>query len=269
MQRNNYCSIVVLFVLALIGNSCKTNQGLISNTKGVKTEQAELISLQSPSIKTANFSKISISLATQGKAYNFTASLKIIRDSIIQVAVQPMLGIEVARINLFPDSIQVVDRMNGKFFSSRYDSIRTKYRIAIDYQSIQALLLNELFVTGEQHQQFDSLLLRFSQSAFPDGYLLRSKNSLLANEFIVGLDKTINYTSITMPLAILSCRYAEFRVFDSLRFPTKYNFEVQQGPAQNIATITVQTAVFNTSIKINPTNLANFVQVDTFEQLIP
>lgn len=263
---------ILLFSVLILG-ACKTKENLTKENqiKDVKFPSLDKLKLQAPAIKTANFSKLMVEVDFYGNYYTSHASMKIIRDSIIQVSIQPMLGIEIARLNFYENEFVIIDKINGRYLKAGYDSLLTRYKINIDYNSLQAVLLNELFIMGEPSEPFDSLTNKFTKSAFPEGILLRSSSSkaLAPSEFIVNEQNNINYTSITMPLLLTTARYTDFSKINDIEFPLSWKFSILEGPKSKTAKISIQVVEFNTLVKINSSNLSNYEQVNTFEQIIP
>jgi hypothetical protein len=249
--------------------SCKTKETIAKQDK--KIQGLDKIKLTPPAINTANFSKLSVDIKSPGNTLSSAASMKIIRDSIIQISVQPMLGIEMARVDFFKNDIVIIDKMNSRYLKTNYEFLFTRFRVKADFNSLQALLLNELFILGESSSPFDSLVAHFSTAPFPDGVMLKSKSTKAwaPTEFILNNDNNISYTSITMPLCLLTCRYSDFTKDGGVNFPFTYKISIIDGPITRTADISVQAVEFNMPVKINSSNLSNYEQVNTFEQLIP
>ena len=142
--------LVGIFVL-LIG--CKTTRqtASVALSKANKDERIESIQNQSVPFKTLS-SSLRFSFKSKKKNNNTSANaqLKIIKDQIIQLSVRiPFLGIEGARINIMPDQIIIIDRMNRQYASESIQKIKEITSFDFEFYSLQALFTNQLFIAGK------------------------------------------------------------------------------------------------------------------------
>ena len=56
---------------------------------------------------------------TDGKT-EFSASVRIKKDSAIWISISPALGIEIVRVLITKDSIKIIDRFNKKYYCSHH-----------------------------------------------------------------------------------------------------------------------------------------------------
>ena len=78
------------------------------------------------------------------------ASLKIQREEAIQLSITPVLGIEVARLELTPQGLLLVDRMNKRFVRASFVEVSELLHIDVNFHILQSLFLNELFLPGKK-----------------------------------------------------------------------------------------------------------------------
>lgn len=90
--------------------------------------------------------KFSASLTIPDKSVPSVSGLiKIKRDSIVWVSVSAMLGIEVARIKMTPDSLFVINRLQSSYYAGNYGYARQLLHFDFDFRTVQSLLLDEMF----------------------------------------------------------------------------------------------------------------------------
>jgi hypothetical protein len=123
----NFTLIVCVF---LFSASCKTKKQ-ITQTEATSTESIAVllknIRVAEPDFRTANVNKMSINIAYDTrKMNNISASCRMIRDSAIFVSLQPVFGIELFSVEITPDSITVIDKMNRKYYALTYQYIFQK-----------------------------------------------------------------------------------------------------------------------------------------------
>ena len=76
-------------------------------------------------------------------------TLRIKKGEVIQMSIAPFLGIEVARAEISPDGILVIDRMNKRYVEVSFAEVEALAKADLDFHTLQALFLNELFLPGK------------------------------------------------------------------------------------------------------------------------
>ena len=76
-------------------------------------------------------------------------TLRIKKGEVIQMSIAPFLGIEVARAEISPDGILVIDRMNKRYVEVSFAEVEALAKANLDFHALQALFLNELFLPGK------------------------------------------------------------------------------------------------------------------------
>ena len=102
------------------------------NTKELKAFVASMQEHE-PAFRTFS-ARLNVDLQMGDKTVGSRVEFKLVKDSALQLSVQPFLGIEVFRMELTPDSVKVMDRMNKRF----------------NFYNLQALFVHQLFLPGEQ-----------------------------------------------------------------------------------------------------------------------
>lgn len=105
--------------------------------KNIYTNELEFNSLYSK--------RIDIVFTQNGKSVNLKGTLKIQRDSFIQISVSAPLGIEVGRVLLTRDSVKFIDSFHKKYFLSDYKYFYNKFEADLGYDCFQKILTNAFF----------------------------------------------------------------------------------------------------------------------------
>ncbi|WP_114782726.1 DUF4292 domain-containing protein [Botryobacter ruber] len=103
-------------------------------------------------------------------------SLRIRKDSIIWASILPGLGIEAARIKITQDSVFVVNRMRKEYIATDYDYLRNKFKVDLNYDILQAILLGNYLPNPTEKVMQEAELQHVQQL----------RNNLLF-EYIIGL----------------------------------------------------------------------------------
>jgi hypothetical protein len=94
--------------------------------------------------------KVNLTLKLTGKSpVKLGGTLRIRRDQVIQLSVTYLLGIEVGRMEISPDGLMVIDRVNKRYVDVPFSELTAMSHADLNYQTLQALFLNELFLPGQ------------------------------------------------------------------------------------------------------------------------
>lgn len=134
-----------LLLVSVLMFSCRTAKQVVTEkdiplmTEHKLLKQIELNRLNDSTL----FAKrIDVSFTDGENSDNFKASLKISRDSFMQISLTAPLGIEVARILLTQDSIKFVDVYHKKYFLADYDYFNQRYDVSLTYDFLQNIFTN-------------------------------------------------------------------------------------------------------------------------------
>ncbi|MEC8273932.1 MAG: DUF4292 domain-containing protein, partial [Bacteroidota bacterium] len=77
------------------------------------------------------------------KTYPISAQLRMRKDSVIWLSVSTILGLEAARINLTPDSVKFINRLNSTYFIDDVKELTKRYNLQLSFYEIQNVLLGK------------------------------------------------------------------------------------------------------------------------------
>lgn len=140
-----------LVLIMLLFTGCKSSKTTGSlEQKEINSEKSCFSELLANYPGYDSFSaKISLSLATSSGTVSTKANVRMIRDKVLQISVQPFAGIEIARIRVTPDSLFAVDRINGYYVAESLADYRKSLPVDINLVSLQALFLGRPFISGQ------------------------------------------------------------------------------------------------------------------------
>jgi PBP1b-binding outer membrane lipoprotein LpoB len=90
--------------------------------------------------------KAHTTLQLDQRQYSMNASVQVWRNELIILSLQPMLGIEMVRAEVTPDSIVLVDKLNKRYTVMDYSMFEQIAKPALSYKMIQD------YVTAPQQQ---------------------------------------------------------------------------------------------------------------------
>lgn len=224
-----------LFVLS----GCKSSKqvGGTAASGGVKAQQEFFRIMEEQAF---HYQTLTARLGVEINLPNFQVSstrveLKMVKDSAFQLSVQPLLGIEVFRIELSKDSIKVLDRMNKRYLAENYEVLRQQTPIAFNFYNLQALFTNHLFLPGEQAVDVSHYkLFRLDQTGATA--LIEAKDPMgLRYTFEADGEEKLLATEIADAKGQYRLRwgYADFRVVEKQIFPQRMTVEAfKEGNAE-------------------------------------
>jgi hypothetical protein len=226
--QNKYKIWILCFLLAIFASSCRTSRQIqpIALTKQTMEERVELIMNQAFPYKTIS-SNLRFGVKQGINHGNMTtdAQLRIIKDEMIQLSLRiPILGTEAARVNISPDQILIIDRMNKMYFAESMENLKKYFPFDFDYYSVQALFTDRLFIAGKQdvttndyasfnyrEDEFSALLNRQDSHEIVYDFTSDYSHRILKTE-VYKTDKSVN----------MNWNYADFgRASNNRLFPMK------------------------------------------------
>ncbi len=148
------CRLLIVGLLVLVVASCSTTRQTKNiDSIGGLTEKEYLenvLSNHSGAGWNALTAKMSLSLNVEGKTTKVNGTLRIKKGEVIQLSVAPLLGIEVARAEISPNGLLVIDRMNRRYVQVSFVELKELAKADLDFHTLQALFLNELFLPGKE-----------------------------------------------------------------------------------------------------------------------
>ena len=116
-----------------------------------------------PSALTA---RLALTLKAGTKEISVNGSLRMQRDDVIQLSLT-FLGMEVGRMEFTQQDVLLVDRFNKQYVRVPYGELDFLQRARLDFEALQALFWNELFVPGSSGK-LSELMSRFKVSEYGD-----------------------------------------------------------------------------------------------------
>ncbi|MGL4851335.1 MAG: DUF4292 domain-containing protein [Phocaeicola sp.] len=95
--------------------------------------------------------KMALTVNLEGKsATKVSGTLRMRKDEAIQISVAPLLGIEVGRIEMTPDRLLAIDRLNKRYVEVSFGELKEMTHADLDFYTLQALFFNELFLPSKK-----------------------------------------------------------------------------------------------------------------------
>jgi len=251
-------NLTLLLLLVLLSfTSCKTKKQIVK-TETITTDSIALlvkkVQLAEPDFRTANFSKLNMNIAYDTrKMNNISTSCRMIRDSAIFVSIQPVFGIELFSVEISPDSITIIDKMNRRYYSATYQYIFQKTGIAMRFEDIQAMLTNSLFSLSEKNISLQKLK---TEKTSEGNRSILSETGKIKQENIINNNyeiERIYFTSID-GRNHMSVSYELYQLWETTKYPKKVTITGNFYKTNFNVDIEISKVVFNVPVILNPAN---------------
>ncbi len=154
--------------------------------------------------------------------------LKILKDNALQLSIVPFLGVEFFRIEMTPDSILVIDRMNKQYIFESFAKLKGQLPITFNYYNLQALFVNRLFYPGEKEvtsKYYNKFLLK--QEGTMAEVRVKDPMGMQYTFMADGEEKLLStYITDAANRYALQWTYADFRINGDQPFPNLMDTQV-------------------------------------------
>ena len=140
--------IAAVLFFAACHSSRKASAPKVKDDKKTEAESAPYLEerIDSSSFRARTFSAKADVTTRQGEnTLSFNINMRVKSDSIIWISITPLLGIEVARVMVTPDSVKFIDRINKKYSVTDLEFFNRLFDINVDFDIIQGIITGNLF----------------------------------------------------------------------------------------------------------------------------
>ena len=145
MRALRYILPLLLVLLVLAG--CRSTRTL-KKEKQVDSEQLLSVLMEEPAVQ-----EFTSSLSMSFNGTKLSGQLRMRRGRSIQISASMLGLVEVARIELLPDMVVVMDRVHNLYSVCHYADLPYRNQLELDFAEVEALLCNRLFVPGLERKK--------------------------------------------------------------------------------------------------------------------
>lgn len=265
MKNIKLHSAVLLLLLVALMPSCKSKQTAKLSSETLLNYTVTQVLQQQPQFQTINISKMDVVAVYGTQQLSFRATIKAATDSLLVFSVQPLLGVEMFRVEFTPTSFLIVDKWNRKYTENSYEFLRYKLGVDFNFTILQALLFNQLFVLDGtvSPQQFVVEM----EPEEPITLVHLGKNIIQRFE-LVDKQLSVAKAELIAEKGRLTSTYSDHRLQNGVRFPMAINFSMQIAGKNGTITSQVSRLDFNQPFEYTSINLERYEKV-AFSNIIP
>ncbi len=152
---------VLLLSLVLISTSCKSKKATASDREPLRNRTAGFL-LKRYEENKFDYQwlgmKVDASFVIKGESQSFKATLRMRKDSAIWISITPLLGIEMIRVLVTPDTLKYLSKIpeNKFYFIGSSDLINKKLGVELDFDMLQDLLIGNAIGLEKDEGRFRS-----------------------------------------------------------------------------------------------------------------
>lgn len=277
-----------LLLVSVLMFSCRTAKQVVTEKDiPLMTEHKLLKQIESNRLNDSTLfaKRIDVSFTDGENSDNFKASLKISRDSFMQISLTAPLGIEVARILLTQDSIKFVDVYHKKYFLADYDYFNQRYDVSLTYDFLQNIFTNtfsDFTLLGESNLRTKRYKLDRTEMGYKlwtvdkknAGKKLKKfyKQSGSERDEMILLQEILIDPTYFRPLSMslkdlnegvgISVRYENFVRFGEELFPEKMRFTLFSKKSNMDLNLKFQRMEFNVPVEPNFRILSKYKRME-------
>lgn len=232
-MKNNCKLFLLMLVGAVLLSACASKKQVTDSatttTGKADTEKSALKKI----VQTVNAnrqdekfltSKLSLSVQTDDKKVSLGGSLRMKRDEVIQLSLVTFGILEVARIEITPDYLLIIDKVGRQYVKASFSDISFLRSAGVDFRTLQALFWDELFLlTGKTPA--DNLFTKTADGN--NAKLVNAEGTHAVLTFLVDTSAGLLQQTAVSPHAsgakpYLTWQYADFAPLGGKKFPARH-----------------------------------------------
>lgn len=216
---------ILMAVLLLV--SCKSSKTIVQGGGGMRLsgeDQLEAVIGNTPVFDSFS-SRLRMTIPLKKSNYTLSGTLKMQRDQLIQISLLlPIIRTEAARIEISPEHILVIDRMNKRYASVPVPELKDVLHTEVDFPMLQSLFSNMIFLPGKYNLTKRDYSSFQAQLQSDDEVQLSRKSREFIYSFLTSLQTNRLVGSIIETHSSLYClewKYDNFVPVGETTFPSE------------------------------------------------
>lgn len=264
--------LLLFGLMALCLAGCKTKKP-ITPQPAIKVNPTQSlvqnILEQQPVFASAQASKVKMMVDYQERKVSASGTINILTDSAIVLSVQPILGIELLRMELTKNNVMLIDKMNRRYVSMTFAELQKELGYPVTFSDVQALFTERLFVVGHDNQwltstplekgtEGENISLSFVENKIKYRYLINPA-SYRITQTQIGMEGQVENGMVT---------YANISAFGDVNFPASITINLNMGSVEATCALTLQKVTFNQGANVAPSSVSKYTKT-SLSTIIP
>ncbi|MGB1243337.1 MAG: DUF4292 domain-containing protein [Chitinophagales bacterium] len=232
MRKNRILGVLLVLSTVLIFNACGTSK----RVEGSKLKKKSLKFVENQlerNVFDADWLRMKARIsANDGKnKQSFNADIRLRKDSVLWISISPpILKIEVARVLIRPDSVQVINRLNKQYYAMDVGFLETLTNYPLSFDMLQNILFGNPVIEGEGKNTLTITKEHYClQNVLQD---LKLETCLSPKEFTIAQMNVQDSLQRNLRVTLEDYKEVEKQVFSEKRFisietPQKYEVDIK------------------------------------------
>lgn len=217
--------ITTLMLMLIILASCSTRRIITSDGVTLRGEAQLQAIINNTPVFDYFSSRLKLTLSVNGEDMTLNGTLKMKWNEIIQISLHtPVIRTEAARIEIFPEKIVILDRINKIYVSAPLSELENIFHTNVDYPMLQSLFANRMFLPGKTVETRTDLLPFGIKAKAEEGVVLsRKTNEYLFSFFASNVLNRLTETTIEnrSERYQMQWKYDSFIPVSNITFPSE------------------------------------------------
>lgn len=236
---------LLVIAISLLLFACGSNKEVVTTSLENRSAKSILKKVEQNQLDYEWFTaKLNGKVEMKGADTPVSASLRIRKDSVIWISVSALLGIEVARIQITPDSLKLINRINKTYWVADFEEADQLLGVAVNYKQLESALVGHISLENQKLKSIVSegkyLLFNRSKKENPQSKLWVD-NRFLVNTFLLKDEQEKSFT----------IRYLDYEKHAQRWVPREVNLLLANVDKQTEANFTYSKVGINIPKKVN------------------
>ena len=245
-----------IIALTLFLFACGSNKDVVTSTLENRSSKSIIKKVNQNHLDYSWFTaKLNGKIEKNESNTTVSINLRIRKDSVIWLSVSALLGIEVARIQITPDSLKLMNRINKTYWIGDFEDIESVYGIPANYKQLEGILVGQISLENQKMRSIVSenkyLLFNKSKKENPQS------KAWIDSRFLI--DTYLLEDELEQSLTI---RYLEYEKHTQRWVPLKLNLLLANTDQQTQANFTYSKVNINNPKKVNFNIPDSYVPMD-------
>ena len=211
--------------------------------------------------------RIAVEASYGDKTLPVKGNLRMRRGEVIQMAFTALGAIEIARVEMTPDAVLVIDRLNKQYAKIRYMEIPFLEGSSVNYSLVESLLWNELFIPGTRN--VSAHLDKFVLEASGTQQLIQPKEQrTLSCRFWADSNLTrLQRACLQFGSFLSDWTFSGYQLIGDTRYPSLLTATLEGSGRKASLAVTFSNINLDNKEWQTRTNLANYTQLTAAEML--
>lgn len=158
MKHRSHILLGLLLVTLAMFSGCRPQRGIIPAAE--EALSAPIVALNTIHSNHARFesytARFTGTATWQGSRHTVSGAIRMLHDRAIWISVAPVMGIEISRVIVTPDSVRFLNRLDATYFTGDIRFLNQLIGSNMDFYMLQAVLLGNDF-SHFNHQSIELL----------------------------------------------------------------------------------------------------------------